>query len=269
MSILTGKNVFIVGDENEKIKELESTLADQGMNVYLSTCAGVTVKDLEKKRTDIVLLNHLHGGDMCVKLLNEIRESRLFKTLPVFALVENSEDKIQNALLRGAADYITTLEPVASILTKIKTIFGQPDTWSGSSVFDVPPDTAKVTTKGIRVYVVEDDPLLRNLLDVRLETSHFPHEFAVDGKDILTKIKQFKPQVVILDLMLPMKSGFEILEEMKADGQLKNIPVIVFSNRDAQEDKQKVFGLGADRFYVKAMTDLSVLIETIEELVAG
>ena len=68
--------------------------------------------------------------------------------------------------------------------------------------------------------------------------------------------------------MLPVKNGFEILAELKADATLKSLPVIVFSNRDAQEDKQKVFELGADRFFVKAMTDLSVLIETIEELTA-
>ena len=66
--------------------------------------------------------------------------------------------------------------------------------------------------------------------------------------------------------MLPVKNGFEILAELKADLELKKIPVIVFSNRDSQEDKQKTFSLGAERFFVKAMTDLSFLIETIEEL---
>lgn len=268
MSVLTGKNILIIGEENHQIKELEDTLRQQGMLVYDVACGTTTVADLERKKIDIVLLNHLHDGDMCAKLLNDLKGTRLTTTLPIFALVENIEEKIQHALMLGAADYVTTMEPTASIVRKIKAIFGVPDTFSGSSVFDVPPDTAQVTTKGIRVYVVEDDSLLRNLLDVRLDASSFPHEFAVDGSNIIPKIKAFKPQVVILDLMLPMKSGFEILEEMKADPELKRIPVIIFSNRDAQEDKQKIFDLGADRFYVKAMTDLSVLIETIEELVA-
>jgi DNA-binding response OmpR family regulator len=268
MSILTGKHILIIGDENNQIMELEEALQDQEMHVHSASCGITSAKDLERNKIDIVLLNHLHDGDLCAKLLNGLRGSRLTKILPIFALVENTEAKIQKALMLGAADYVTTDEPTSSIVRKIKTIFGQPDTFSGASVFDVPPDTAQVTTKGIRVYVVEDDPLLRNLLDVRLEKSSFPHEFSADGKDIISKMKQFKPQVVILDLMLPMKSGFEILAEMKADAQLKNIPVIVFSNRDAQEDKQRVFDLGAERFYVKAMTDLSVLIETIEDLAA-
>jgi len=67
--------------------------------------------------------------------------------------------------------------------------------------------------------------------------------------------------------MLPGKSGFDILAELKDDEVLKNIPVIVFSNRDGQEDRARAKELGAVDFYVKAMTDLSELIEKIEATV--
>ncbi|HEY0964649.1 MAG TPA: response regulator [Candidatus Paceibacterota bacterium] len=268
MSILAGKSILIVGDETPGLHELDEALREQQMKVFHVTCGRITAEDLGRQKHDIVIINHLHEGNVC-NLLGELKESPAVKSLPVFSLVENREVKIQAALLNGAADYVTVDEDPASIIKKIKSIFGQPDTFSSSSILDIPPDTADVTTKGIRVYIVEDDPLLRNLLDVRLQNSSFPHEFAVDGKDVLPKVRAFKPQVIILDLMLPQKSGFEILQEMKADPELKKIPVIVFSNRDAQQDKQRVFQLGAERFYVKAMTDLSLLIETIEELVAN
>ncbi len=269
MSILAGKTILIVGDSTPILKELENALSEQRMMISRAKCGKITAADLIRQRIDIVLVNHLHDGDACSQLLQDMKSVAASKSLPVFALVENDESKIQKTLMSGAADYITLDEHVSSIIKKIKIIFGQPDTFSSSSIFNVPPDTADVTTKGIRVFVVEDDPLLRNLLDVRLDTSSFPHEFAVDGRNIIERIKQFKPQVIILDLMLPQKSGFEVLEELKADPQLKKLPVIVFSNRDSQEDKQRVFDLGAERYYVKAMTDLSMLIETIEELVAA
>lgn len=266
MSILAGKTVLIVGNESNQVLELESVLKKHKMKVVTAGCGEVSLADIQSKNTDIVILNHLHNGDTCTEILEQLREKILNKNIPIFAMVENNQDRIRHALMLGAADYITPDESAESVTKKIKIIFGQPDNFSSTSVIDVPPDTALTTKKGIRVFIIEDDPLLRNLLGTRLEASSFPSGFAVDGVDIVSKILEFKPQVIILDLMLPIKDGFEILQELKANATLKSVPVIVFSNRDSQDDKQRIFSLGADRFFVKAMTDLSLLIETIEEL---
>lgn len=266
MSILDGKSVLIVGDETSRILDLESALKRHGMSVAVVGCGVVSLDQIKSRNADLVLLNHLHEGDTCTDLLNQLREKILSKNIPIFAMVENSQDKIRHALMLGAADYITPDESTESVVKKIKIIFGQPDNFSSASVIDVPPDVALTTKKGIRVFVVEDDPLLRNLLNTRLEASSFLSDFAVDGTGIVQKIIDYKPQVIILDLMLPIRNGFEILEDLRKNPTLKHIPVIVFSNRDSQEDKKRIFDLGADRFFVKAMTDLSVLIETIEEL---
>jgi DNA-binding response OmpR family regulator len=67
--------------------------------------------------------------------------------------------------------------------------------------------------------------------------------------------------------MLPGKNGFELLAEIREDGQFKDTPVIIFSNRDSQEDRRKAKELGAAAFHVKAMTDLAELVTTIENLV--
>lgn len=266
MSILAGKTILIVDDNTPDVRELTSALKKHKMEVVIASCDDVSLATIQSQNIDIVLLNHLHTGDTCTKILAELREHILNKSIPVFVKVSNTQEKIRHALMLGAADYITPEETIESIINKIKGIFGQPDNFSSSSVIEVPPDTALTTKKGVRVYIVEDDPLLRNLLSTQLEASSFPSAYAEDGNDVISKIREFKPQVIILDLMLPVKNGFEILAELKQSYDLKSVPVIVFSNRDSQEDKQKVFSLGADRFFVKAMTDLSFLIETIEEL---
>jgi DNA-binding response OmpR family regulator len=268
MSILAGKNVLIIGDESRQIVELEAELKEQRAIVHNVQCGSTTAADLSNKKIDIIILNHLHDSDPCSALMAELEGSKFIKEIPIFALVGDDETKIQQALMMGAADYITSREPVGSMVKKLKLILGQPDNYSAPYIFDVPEDVPDVTIKGKRVFVVEDDSLLRNLLNAKLTTSTFPHEFAVNGEGVIEKIRTYRPDVIILDLMLPVKNGFEILAELKADAHLKSIPVIVFSNRDAQEDKQRVFELGADRFFVKAMTDLSLLIETIEELTA-
>lgn len=268
MSILAGKNILIVGDESRQIVELEVVLKQQRMNIVTTSCGITGVNDLLKNKIDIILLNHLHDGDPCSQLMDDLQDSHLIKEIPIFALVEESEEKIQQALMLGAADYITTKESVTSIVQKMKHMLGQPDNFSSTALFNVPEDIVSVAPKSSRVFVVEDDALLRNLLDTKLTASSLPHEFAKNGADVLSKIRTFQPNVLILDLMLPVRNGFEILADLKADPDLKHLPVIIFSNRDSQEDKQKVFTLGADRFFVKAMTDLSVLIDTIQELSA-
>lgn len=268
MSILTGKNILVIGDEGAQIIELEAELKKHRVNLFTVPCARINKADLEAKTADIILLNHLHDGNACDMAMAIIATSSLLSKIPLFTLVGNDETKINEALMMGAADYITAHEPITSVIKKMKQILGQPDNFSAPNIFDVPEDVPDVSSKGRRVFVVEDDSLLRNLLDSKLTSCSFPHELASTGEDIINKIKKFKPEVLILDLMLPVKNGFEILAELKADNELKSLPVIVFSNRDAQEDKKRVFELGADRFYVKAMTDLSLLIETIEELCA-
>ena len=124
MSILTGKHILIIGGETPRLQELTETLQDQGMSVSYSGCGKVNAKDVEKGKFDIILLNHLHEGEMCSRLLKEFKGTRTAKAVLIFVLVINTEERIQNALMMGAADYVTVEETVPAIVRKIKIIFG-------------------------------------------------------------------------------------------------------------------------------------------------
>jgi len=268
MSILAGKNALIVCDDEHPFEQLTILLKKHGMNCLEMKCAEVTPGIVAEHGINVIILSHICKNELCCGLISILGSDDLSRTVPVLVLVSNDEKEIADALMHGAADYLTENEEPLAALKKIKMILGQPDTLSSPLIFDVPPDPALTTKKGVKVYVIEDDPLLRNLLTARLETSSFQHEFAADGNDVIAKMVNFRPQVIILDLMLPGKSGFEVLEEIKETQELRSVPVIIFSNRDSQEDKQRVLSLGIDRFFVKALTDLSALVETIEELAA-
>ncbi len=267
MSVLTDKKVLIVGAENSQLFSLEESLQAHGVTLLKNTCDKITPAYLVEHAVDLIVLNNLAQDEVCTEMLKTIHEATIERAVPIFVMVDDSEAAIQNALLLGAADYITPHEDVQTIILKFKAVFGQGDLFCGATAIDITPAEASVTTTGIRVYVVEDDPLLRNLLSIKMDRSRFPCEFSNDGRDVIPAMHQFKPDVIILDLMLPGRSGFEVLKEVKDDEKLKDVPVIVFSNRDGQEDRQKAKELGAGGFYVKAMTDLSELIETIESLV--
>lgn len=265
MSVISGKHVLVVGDETNRVHAIEDLLIAEGATIQKTTCIETNIESIEIDRIDLVLLNHLHEGTACVELLNQLRQNRLSKVLPIFALVEDEQTNIEHALMLGAADYFTEQEDENAILAKIKIVLGETvDVATGADI-DISLEKPQLSKSGVRVFVVEDDPLLRNLLAMRLDQSDFPYQFSFDGKDALKEMKNFKPDVVILDIMLPGMSGFDVLKELKSSS-LKSVPVIIFSNKDSHDDKQKASELGADRFFVKAMTDLSELIMTIESL---
>jgi CheY-like chemotaxis protein len=205
---------------------------------------------------------------VCKNVLNFLR-TNIFnkKVAPTFVLVEDSNERIQEVMSYGATDYIIPLEGTEAILQKIKVVLSERGNFSGTSAIDITPEKATPSSTGIRVYVIEDDPLLRNLLSISFEKAGLPAEFNQDGQQVVTLMRQFKPQAVILDLMLPGRSGFEILQEIRNEEDFKDVAVIIFSNRDSQEDRAKAIEFGATAFYVKAMTDLSELVKKIEAAV--
>jgi DNA-binding response OmpR family regulator len=267
MSVLTNKKVLVVGNVNHLITTLVESLEAHGATVSKIACAQVTESLLHEQGVDLIIINGRESDSSCQDALKLVGGPLVERAIPVFALIEDTPEMVQDILSLGVADYFTEHEDPTSVLSKIKAVFGQNDLFAGSTTIDISPIEASVTTAGIRVFVVEDDPLLRNLLSLKMDKTQFPYEFSVDGNNAISAMHQFKPDVIILDLMLPGKSGLEVLAEVRADSRLREVPVIVFSNRDGQDDRKKASELGAQKFYVKAMTDLSELIETIESLV--
>lgn len=116
------------------------------------------------------------------------------------------------------------------------------------------------------ILLIEDDPFLCNLLKIRLEKENFVLEIAKDGEEALKKLTQIQPTLILLDLILPKKSGFEVLEKISTDPQLNNLPVIIISNLGQTSDIQKGKQLGAIEYFVKAKISIDELINKIKEI---
>ncbi len=118
------------------------------------------------------------------------------------------------------------------------------------------------------ILVVEDDVFIDKAYRAKFAHENIPAEYASDG-DTALKILQERsddtPAVVLLDLMLPRKNGFEVLEEMKKNSKLKNVPVIILSNLGQESDVKKGMALGANEYLVKAETKINTIIEKARE----
>lgn len=102
--------------------------------------------------------------------------------------------------------------------------------------------------KGIKILVVDDEPNILQFLELGLQNEGFEVQCAGDGIAALTHLKQFQPQVVILDVMMPGMDGFEVCRMLKKS---ENVAVIMLTARDEVDDRVKGLNLGADDYMVK------------------
>lgn len=119
-----------------------------------------------------------------------------------------------------------------------------------------------------KILIVEDDDFLRSLAVTKLEKEGFKVLTAGNGQEGLAVAESEKPSLVILDLMLPVMSGFDVLKSMKEHGDLKDTKVIVFSNLGEESDIKTCMNMGANDYLVKANFTLDELVEKIKGLIA-
>jgi len=115
-----------------------------------------------------------------------------------------------------------------------------------------------------KILIVEDDKFLRELIARKVINEGFDVSEAIDGEEGIKKIKEEKPDMVLLDLILPGIDGFEVLARMKEDSALSSIPVIIFSNLGQKEDIEKGLKLGAIDYLIKAHFTPGEIIEKIK-----
>lgn len=122
------------------------------------------------------------------------------------------------------------------------------------------------SSKKIIMLIVEDDEVLLRALYLTFHEGNYTIATASDGDTGLKMAERLKPDLILLDLLLPKISGFDFLKYIKADPALKKIPVIVLSNLGDEDDITKTKDLGALDYFIKATTDLGELKNKIDKL---
>ncbi|MDD5626092.1 MAG: response regulator [Patescibacteria group bacterium] len=115
------------------------------------------------------------------------------------------------------------------------------------------------------VLIVEDDEILLRVLYLSFHKGEYTIASASDGETALKMTERLKPDIVLLDLLLPKMNGFDYLRSIKANPELKNIPVIVLSNLGDKDSVEKAKALGAEDYFVKSDTNLSVLFDKVKK----
>ena len=115
------------------------------------------------------------------------------------------------------------------------------------------------------ILFIEDEPTLQKLVGRFLEKEGYQVISALNGETGLNLTKKMKPDLVLLDLILPKKDGFEVLQDIKKDEEIKDIPVIILTNLEGSTDVEKALALGVTTYLVKANYELKEIVKKIEE----
>ena len=114
-----------------------------------------------------------------------------------------------------------------------------------------------------KILIVEDDKSLVKMIESALDQEKFDVILALDADDAVKKAVDQKPDIIVLDIMLPGKSGFECLKRIKAKKETKMIPTIILSNLGQTEEIKRGLDLGAIDYIVKANSSIDEVVEKI------
>jgi DNA-binding response OmpR family regulator len=121
-----------------------------------------------------------------------------------------------------------------------------------------------------KIFVLDDDPDFVNMLKVGLELNNYEVITATDGKEALEKIKNDKPDAILLDIVMPDINGYEVCESLKKGNKTANIPIILLTGKDLvpRGIEERCLNLGIDAFLNKPVT-LKEVLAKIKEVLQG
>lgn len=118
----------------------------------------------------------------------------------------------------------------------------------------------------IKILLIEDDPFLLNMYATKFELENFKVTVADDGEKGLRAVEKEIPDIILLDIMLPKMNGFEVLKQLKASRDFRDIPVILLTNLSQKNEIEQGLSMGANDYLIKAHFMPSEVVEKIKEI---
>lgn len=251
------KTILICADSGPMRDDVGKLLGEGGNTVLYAATAEEGIAAAKSNTLDILVLDlsvpALNGYGFLESLTNDV----VLASVPKILVLVNSPEEIDadKNLTLGVVDSVVKSESTAAdVATKLLGSLGHT---TGDPL----------QSEGFKILVVEDDNFLRDLLARKLSQENAQFIAAIDGENALKLIDQDKPSIVLLDLILPGIDGFEVLNKIKQNPEVSDVPVVILSNLGQDSDIQKAKELGADDFLIKANFSIDEVISKIKELI--
>ena len=255
------QKIVIIENTESFGKQICDTLTKDGYNnVFLFKSGEEGIKGIYDILPHLILLDVVLPDTDGYHVLEKKQAEPLLANIPLFLLsADGVAINMHNIPQGSVTEVIISLHARAiDILNKINEYFGYESSISAES--------KNSSTNKSKLLWVEDDKLIGTILAKKMINSGFDLVHAKNGEEAMISLANRKPDVIIIDLILPGMNGFEILQKIKDDETMKGLPRIVLSNLSKSSDIEKAKSLGANKFLVKASTSLDQIIAEIKEL---
>lgn len=255
------KKILIIEDEKTLSDALIKKLKVEGYETDSAYDGDDGLEKIKTFKPDLILLDILMPRVDGFQVMEAVHNDAELSKIPIIIISNSGQPvEIERAIKLGVRDYLVKAEfDPSEVMDKVKNIIGGPEQTKGSSCNNKEKN---------KILIVEDDQLLRSLCSRKFTSDGFHVETAVDAEDGLKKIASQKPDLVLLDLVLPGMNGFEALQKIKSnpDKEISGIPVIILSNLGQEDDIKKGQELGAADYLIKASTTTNEIVEKVRKI---
>ena len=262
------KKIILLIDDDPTLGDIMKTRIEE--DGYLCVWEHDGHAGLERMRElhpDLLLLDIVMPRMNGYEVLETIHKDPLLSPVPVIVISNSGQPvEIERILDLGVKDYIVKAHfSPEEVMEKVENVIG-PGEAKGLSGVDAP--IPKKPPEQTKILIIEDDVMLSDIASDRFRRDGYQVVTAVDGKEGLLAVNRERPDIVLLDIIMPGMSGFEVLKQLKEDGELKNIPVVIFSNLAQERDIARGRKLGAVDFFVKANFTPAQVVERVKDILA-
>lgn len=117
-----------------------------------------------------------------------------------------------------------------------------------------------------KILIIDDDPFILDMYTLKFRERGFDIDSARDGQDGVKKARDYKPDVILLDVVMPILDGFDVLRKLKSGPETKNIKIVLLTNLGQKEEVERGAALGADDYVIKAHFTPGEVVERVKKL---
>lgn len=265
------KRILIIEDEESLVDLLTAKLKKEGYNVESAHDGEAGYNKIAKTKPDLILLDIVMPKMDGYEVLEKMNEENV--NIPVIIISNSGQPvEIEKTKKLGAVGHLikTEFSPL-DVLNKVKDCLDNGGvSLSGNNLPEAlkAKEDKEAKKLGINVLLVEDDAFLREICSKKLTKEGYTVYEAIDGEQALSGVESAKPDVILLDIILPAIDGFQILSQIRTnkDKKIAKVPVIMLSNLGQDDDIKKAMDMGANDYLVKAHFTTEEIIEKIKVL---
>jgi len=267
------EKVLIIEDEQPLLELLSAKLKKEGYQVEYAYDGEEGLEKIRNFEPDLVLLDIVMPKVDGYEVLEKMSADN--SQIPVIIISNSGQPvEIEKTKKLGAVDHLikTEFSPL-DVLNKVRDYLdsaGAPENKQEKKKQQVEVQAKEGDGKklGVKVILVEDDPFLREICSKKLTKEGYTVYEAIDGEQAMRNIAEIKPDIILLDIILPAVDGFQILHQIRnhEDKAVSGTPVIMLSNLGQEDDIQKAKDMGADDYLVKAHFTTEEIIKKIKGL---